>query len=148
MSSHGGGPRISAGFLFVASSEWARRPFTVNSVFTLYVAVTVLASIANAFSAGMDFVRHERVLLVMERGRVPRSWVIPLGVLKAAGAVGLPTGFLVPPVGVAAAVGLVLFFLGAVVVHLRARYYEFATLGVFLLLSAGALTASLAVLRR
>lgn len=101
-------------------------------MFAAYVAVTCLAVASNAFSADMDFVRHERVAVVMDRGRVPRSWMIPLGALKAAGALGLLVGFTVPLIGTAAAVGLVLFFLGALVVHLRARYHEFGTPAVFL----------------
>jgi hypothetical protein len=113
-------------------------------MFAAYIAVTVLATIANAFSAYMDFVRHERVAVVMEKGRVPQSWMIPLGALKAAGALGLLVGFAVPLIGTAAAVGLVLFFLGALVVHLRARYYEFGNLAIFLSLAAAALAVGLA----
>jgi DoxX-like family len=39
------------------------------------------------------------------------SWLFTLGVLKAAGVLGLLIGLGVPPIGVAAAVGLVLFLL-------------------------------------
>ncbi|WP_411122588.1 DoxX family protein [Streptomyces sp. x-19] len=47
-----------------------------------------------------------------------------LGALKGAGAAGLLVGLLgFRPLGVAAAVGLVLFFVGAVVAHVRARAY-------------------------
>ncbi|WP_326598217.1 DoxX family protein [Streptomyces sp. NBC_01803] len=113
-------------------------------MFAAYVAVTVLAVIANAFSASMDFVRHERVLVVMEKGHVPPSWMIPLGALKAAGALGLLAGFAVPLIGTAAAAGLVLFFLGALVVHLRAHHYEFGNLSIFLSLASGALAVGLA----
>jgi len=53
---------------------------------------------------------------------IPQRWVLPLGLLKAAGALGLLLGVLgVPLIGIVAAGGLVLFFLGALVVHLRAR---------------------------
>jgi hypothetical protein len=113
-------------------------------MFATYVAVTILAAVANAFSAGMDLVRHPRVAVVMERGRVPQSWMIPLGALKAAGVFGLLVGFAVPLIGTAAAVGLVLFFLGALVVHLRAHYYEFGTLAIFLSLAVAALAVGLA----
>ncbi|HEU4946944.1 MAG TPA: DoxX family protein [Kribbella sp.] len=113
-------------------------------MFAAFVTVTILAAVANSFSAGMDFIRHERVTVVMERGRVPLSWMIPLGSLKAAGALGLLVGLAVPLIGTAAAVGLVLFFLGALVVHLRARYYEFGTLATFLSLAVAALVLGLA----
>ncbi|MGP4112729.1 DoxX family protein [Streptomyces sp. 4N509B] len=113
-------------------------------MFAAHLAATLLAVLANSFSAGMDLVRHERVVAVMERGRIPVSWMIPLGVLKAAGALGLLVGFAVPLVGTAAAVGLVLYFLGALVVHLRARYLVFGNLALFLSLAVAALLTGLA----
>jgi DoxX-like family len=51
--------------------------------------------------------------------RVPRSWVPVLGTFLALGSLGLLAGFAVPALGVAAAVGLVLYFVGALVAHLR-----------------------------
>lgn len=56
-----------------------------GDAFTAYVAVTVLTAVANLLSAYLDFVRHERVVVAMRRGRVLLSWMAPLGVLKAAG---------------------------------------------------------------
>jgi DoxX-like family len=72
---------------------------------------------------------------------VPRSWLPALGAAKLAGAVGLVVGVLgVPALGFAAAAGLVLFFVGAVVTHLRARVlYDIAFPGTYLLLSAASL---------
>jgi hypothetical protein len=113
-------------------------------MFATYVAVTVLAAIANAFSAYMDFVRHERVASSWKKRCVPQSWMIPLGILKAAAALGLLVGFAVPLIGTAAAIGLVLFFLGALVVHLRARYFELGNLAIFLSLAVAALAVELA----
>ena len=62
-----------------------------------------------------------------------------LGVLKAAGALGLLIGIRVPAVGIAAAAGLVLFFIGAIITHLRWRDYSFGLAIVFLLLAIVAL---------
>jgi hypothetical protein len=56
-----------------------------------------------------------------------------LGTLKAAGALGLLIGIRVPLIGIAAAVGLVLFFVGAIVTHLRAHDYSFGLAVVLLL---------------
>lgn len=78
-------------------------------MFTTYVAVTILAAAANAAAAGFDFARHPQVLANMTMLGIPRSWLFPLGALKAAGALGLLVGIGVPLLGVAAAVGLVLF---------------------------------------
>jgi hypothetical protein len=43
---------------------------------------------------------------------------------KAAGAAGLLVGLFVPVIGVLAAIGLVLYFAGAVVTVVRARWYS------------------------
>ena len=47
------------------------------------------------------------------------------GALKAAGALGLLVGIRVPLIGIATAVGLILFFVGAIIIHLRGRDYSF-----------------------
>jgi hypothetical protein len=66
--------------------------------------------------------------------------------LKAAGALGLLVGLGVPLLGVVAAGGLVLFFVGAILTHLRAHWYSFTlTLpAAFLLLAVGSLGLRLA----
>jgi hypothetical protein len=66
-----------------------------------------------------------------------------LGILKAAGALGLLVGFVVPPIGVAAAVGLTLFYAGAIVTHLRGHFYAFAPPTSFLMLAVAALVLRL-----
>ncbi|MER5462563.1 DoxX family protein [Streptomyces sp. NPDC002668] len=55
----------------------------------------------------------------------PHSWMPALGVPQAAAALGLLVGFWIPSLGTAAAVDLVLFFVCAVVTHLRVRDYKF-----------------------
>jgi hypothetical protein len=115
-------------------------------VFPIYLVVTTLTAIANAYAALLDFSGSEQVITVMRRKRVPLSWMFPLGALKAAGALGLLIGFAVPLIGTAAAVGLVLFFVGAFIAHLRARYYRLATCAAFFVLAVAALTVNLTVL--
>ncbi|WP_280252101.1 DoxX family protein, partial [Nocardia abscessus] len=44
---------------------------------------------------------------------VPESWLSPLAVVKAVGGAGLLVGLAVAPIGVAAAAGLVVYFVGA-----------------------------------
>lgn len=108
-----------------------------------YLVVTALAAAANLFSAGCDFVRYEQVSIAMAKAGVSQAWMTPLGVLKAAGAIGLLVGIGFPPLGIAAAIGLVLFFVGAIFVHLRARDYSFGLALFFLLLALGALVLRL-----
>jgi uncharacterized membrane protein YdcZ (DUF606 family) len=54
---------------------------------------------------------------------VPRRWWPWLGAAKTLGAVGLVAGIWFPSLGLAAAAGLVLYFVGAVITVLRAHVY-------------------------
>ena len=112
-------------------------------MFTAYIVVTVLAAAANVFSAGCDFVRYKQVSIAMAKAGVPDSWMTTLGILKAAGALGLLAGIGVPQIGMAAATGLILFFAGAIITHLRAHDYSFGLAVVFLLLAVAALMLGL-----
>jgi hypothetical protein len=111
---------------------------------TAYFVVTFLAAIANAFSATLDFVSYQKILIAMAKAGVSESWLTTLGILKAAGAIGLLVGVVVPPIGIAAAVGLILFFVAAIITHLRVRDYSFGLAAVFLLLAVAALMLRLA----
>lgn len=89
--------------------------FLVVTLFT----VTVNVGIAAADLAGSRF-----VLANSAQVDVPRSWLPWLATLKLAGAAGLLLGLFdsaLRPLGVAAACGLVLLYLGALAFHLRAR---------------------------
>jgi hypothetical protein len=81
---------------------------------TAYVAVTIAIIVANAGAAAADFSRARFVLANAAELGVAETWLPLLGALKAAGAAGLLIGLLgVQPLGIAAAIGLVLFFIGA-----------------------------------
>ncbi|MDB6065228.1 MAG: hypothetical protein JWR26_1436 [Pedosphaera sp.] len=114
-------------------------------MFTAYIIVTVLTTAANIFSATCDFVRYKQVSIAMAKAGVSESWMTLLGILKAAGALGLLVGIRVPLIGTAAAVGLILFFVAAIIVHLRARDYSFGLAAGFLLLAVAALVLRLAL---
>lgn len=108
-----------------------------------YIAITALTASALTFAAGLNFVGHEMVTAAADKVRVPRSWMLPLGTLLAAGALGLLVGFAVPLVGTAAAVGVVLYFLCAVGAHLRVRDLQFGSAAGFLILAVAALVVRL-----
>jgi hypothetical protein len=111
---------------------------------TAYVVVTVLAVVANVWAALADLVRAKFVLATSASVGVPESWLVPLGLAKAAGAVGLVLGLLgMPLIGTVAAAGLVLFFVGAVLAHLRARNFAMGPPVTFLALAAAAFGLSL-----
>jgi hypothetical protein len=107
---------------------------------SLYV-VTVITAIVTAAIAIPDFIPAGFVLANSAKVHVPRSWLPMLGTLKLAGAAGLLVGLVGPPaIGIAAAIGLVLYFIGAVIAHLRARVlYNIAFPGAYLGLSAASL---------
>jgi hypothetical protein len=113
-------------------------------VFTVYLIVTILAAAANIFSATLDFIRFKQVLVNMAKANVSESWITTLGILKGAGAVGLLVGIGVPLIGIAGATGLVVFFVGGIITHLRAHDYSFGLAVVFLLLAVAALVLRLA----
>ncbi len=108
-------------------------------MFITYIVVTILAAAANIFSATLDFIRYKSILINMAKVGVSESWITTLGILKAAGALGLLIGIGVPAVGIAAAAGLVLFFIAAIIIHLRGHDHSFGLAIVFLLLAIGAL---------
>lgn len=85
--------------------------------------VMILTAVANAYAAVNDFTRPAWIIENMKRLAIPERWLPALGTLKALGALGLLAGIVVPWVGVAAAAGLVLFFVGAMVTAMRAHWY-------------------------
>jgi DoxX-like family len=106
-----------------------------------YVVVTVVTAIINIYAGIADLIPAKSVLANSAQVHVPRSWLPTLGMLKLAGALGLVAGlFGLTAIGIAAATGLVLFFIGAVITHLRASVlYNIAFPGGYLLMSAASL---------
>jgi DoxX-like family len=116
-------------------------------MFTAYIVVTLLAAGANGYAAACDFLRTEAIVTNATKVGAPVSWLVPLGAVKALGALGLVLGIGVPAIGIAAAVGLILFFIAAISAHVRVHWYSTIPFpGAFLLLAAGALILRLAVL--
>ena len=110
----------------------------------IYLVTTILAALANGYAASLNFAGAESVEVVADRVQVSRRWMVPFGALLAAGAVGLLTGFAVPALGTAAAIGLVLYFICAVTAHARVRDRQMGGAVFFLLLAAAALTTDVA----
>jgi hypothetical protein len=110
-----------------------------------YLIATVLAAGANAYAAAADFGRPNWIMVSMKRLGVSERWLTVLGSLKAAGALGVLAGIYVPAIGIAAAAGLILYFVAAIVTALRVRWYShvpFPT--VWLLLAVVSLALRLA----
>ena len=109
-----------------------------------YLVTTVVAAVANGYAASVNFVGAESVKTVADRVQVSRRWMLPLGGFLASGAVGLLSGFAVPALGTAAASGLFLYFICAVIAHLRVPDRQIGGAVFFLLLVAAALTTDAA----
>ncbi|MBZ9595789.1 DoxX family protein [Streptomyces erythrochromogenes] len=109
-------------------------------MFIAYAIVGGLLALALAASAAFSLQRNEQIVASMRKVQVPDSWLPRLAALKAAGAIGLIAGLWITPLGVAAAVGVTLYFIGAVISHLRVRDYELAPAAVLTLVAAAALT--------
>lgn len=110
-------------------------------MFVTYLGVVTATLVLNAGVAAADFSRARFVLANSAEVGVGEGWLPLLGALKAAGAAGLLIGLLwFRPLECAAAIGLVLFFIGAVAVHVRARVlYNLAFPGFFLALATASL---------
>ncbi|CAM5397680.1 MULTISPECIES: DoxX family protein [Streptomyces] len=109
---------------------------------TAYVVVTVLGAVMAGFSAGAVHFRAAWVVEPLADYGVPRAWWPRLAAAKAAGAAGLLAGLVVPVIGILAAAGLVLYFTGAVITIVRARWFSHIP---FPLLYAAPALASLAL---
>jgi DoxX-like protein len=108
---------------------------------SLYVVAIVITAVATLAVAIPDFIPAGFVLANSAKVHVPPSWLPMLGTLKIVGAIGLLVGVAgAPAIGIAAATGLVLFFIGAVIAHIRAHVlYNIAFPGAYLTLSAASL---------
>ncbi|MEV5985451.1 DoxX family protein [Streptomyces sp. NPDC052051] len=99
------------------------------------LVVTLLTAAVNIAIAAADLAGASFVLANSSEVGVPRAWLPRLATLKLAGAVGLLLGLFydsLRPLGVAAACGLVLLYLGALAFHLRARvFYNLAFPGFY-----------------
>jgi hypothetical protein len=112
-------------------------------VFAAYVTVMIIASVFNGVAAVTYLIGHEYPKAQADMKRVPRSWVPVLGVLLAAGSLGLLAGFAAPLVGTLAAAGLVLYFLGALIAHLRVGSRQLVGWAAFFSIAVAALAVNL-----
>jgi hypothetical protein len=112
-------------------------------MFAAYVTVTVIAAVFTGTAAVTYLIGHEYPKAQADMKRIPRSWVPVLGILLAAGSLGLLAGFAVPVVGTLAAAGLVLYFVGALIAHLRVGSRQLVGWAVFFSTAVAALIINL-----
>ena len=105
-------------------------------MFIASIVVSALLALAVGFSGANKLAKNETIMAGMEAVRVPRDRVWMLGVLEIAAAIGLIVGIFWWPIGVAAAIGVVLYFIGAIVAHLRVSDTKGLPMPVVLMLVA------------
>ena len=89
-------------------------------MFIALVVLTVLLALLNLNSAAVKLRRSEQVITsISGTVGVPERYLPVLAGLEIAGAVGILVGLWLEPLGVAAAIGPVACFLGALIGHLR-----------------------------
>jgi hypothetical protein len=89
-------------------------------MFIALIITAVLLAAMLAMSASMKLRKNERAVAVISGTvGVPLRFFPVLAALELAGAAGILIGLWLEPLGVAAAAGLVVYFVGAVVGHLR-----------------------------
>jgi hypothetical protein len=113
-------------------------------MFAAYVTVTIVAAVFTGIAAVTYLMGHDYPKTQADMKRIPRSWLPVLGLLLAAGSAGLLAGFAVPILGTVAAGGLVLYFVGALVAHLRVGSRKLVGWAVFFLTAVAALTVNVA----
>jgi hypothetical protein len=113
------------------------------AVTMIVISITVVMNIVIVVG---DLVRAEFVVANSREVGVPDDWLPALAVLKGAGTAGLVVGVAGPPlIGISAAFGLSVFYLGALIAHLRARvFHSIAFPALFLAFALGSLVLLLA----
>lgn len=104
---------------------------------TTYLFITILFAAMVAFSAVAKVRRDPKVVhVIQEVVGVPLKHFPLLAACELAGALGLVLGIWSPWAGLVAGVGLVIYFIGAVVSHLRVRDIKGIGPAVFMLIFA------------
>jgi hypothetical protein len=87
----------------------------------MIAATSVVLAALLTYSAITKLSHRERFVQGYVRVGVPEDKLDYLAIILLAGAAGLMLGLVWPPIGVAAAVGVTLYFLVAIGIHIRAH---------------------------
>ncbi|RKN12493.1 DoxX family protein [Streptomyces radicis] len=88
-------------------------------MFIAYVIVGIALALMLTVSGRTKLARDERIVEGITGLGVPLGWFPFLAASEIAGAIGLVVGIWWAPIGIAAAIGVTLYFVGAVGAHLR-----------------------------
>lgn len=90
-------------------------------MFIVALIISIFLAVALTVSAVGKLTKMPAVIESMSTVGVPAGRIPVLASLEIAGAAGLVIGLFWWPVGVAAAIGVILYFLGAVIAHVRVK---------------------------
>jgi uncharacterized membrane protein YphA (DoxX/SURF4 family) len=82
--------------------------------------LSIVLGLAMLASGLMKLIRAPRIVSLMAAVHVTPPQLTVLGALQVASTIGLIAGIWFPPLAIAASIGLVLYFTGAIVAHVRA----------------------------
>lgn len=105
----------------------------INAVVAILLAVLLVASGVGKLA------RAEAQLTTLRTVQFPEDKIWMLATAEIAGALGLAAGLLWWPLGIAAAMGVMGYFIGAIAAHLRKRDRNIAPASVLLAIAALAL---------
>lgn len=119
-------------------------------LYIAYVVVAISMALMMCVSASFKLTWHpSAVHAIHEVVGVPLPFLPVLATLEILGGLGLVVGIFRPKIGVAGAIGLVCYFVGAIVGHVRVADWAGLSAPILpLVLSASALTLRLKSMRR
>jgi DoxX-like family len=109
-------------------------------MFIAYAVVAILLALGLLGSAQAKLTKKPQIVEGFGKLGVPPSWFPALASAEIAGAVGLVVGLWVVALGIAASIGIILYFVGAVSTHLRAHDRRLAPPVLMGLIGVAALT--------
>ena len=108
-------------------------------MFLACVVISGFLALALLGSAMAKLRRMDQVVVPITSIGVPLDWFPWLAGIELLGAAGLIIGLAVPAIGIAAAIGVILYFVGAVIGHLRAGDSTIAAPPFLAFMAVGAL---------
>jgi uncharacterized membrane protein YphA (DoxX/SURF4 family) len=94
-------------------------------MFIAYIIVAIVMAFVAVGSGVAKLQRNPRIVAGINGViGVPMPWFPVLAACEIAGALGILIGIFWPPLGLAAAVGLVIYFVGAIIAHLRVQDFK------------------------
>jgi hypothetical protein len=109
-----------------------------------YAVVNGLLAAGMAWCAFVELTLFDGLAAQMANAKVPLAWMPMLATVKLVAMVGILVGFWVPAVGTAAAIGVAVYFVGAIIKHVAANDSNVFGAIFFLVLACAALTLRMA----